>query len=291
MTVTPPGRVLVVTPVYGQHDYTHALVRDLQRESAYTDVVVVDNRGDYPAIGDEAVLRPGSNLGWAGGTNHGTVEARRPDHVGFAWLNNDTRLSAGFIAGLVRCWEETGAGLVGPRYDCYWQHQRPRRPGPVGDYRPTPLHLRAPFLDGTAMFVPAATVDALGVLDADTFAPLGWGAELDYGLRVRAAGLDVAVTALAYLHHERAVTARVVLPGGWEEYTDTAYPVARAGLEAKWGSDWEAQAGVDVASAQSRPIPRGARFRPGLRLRGRRRRPAAGAGGELLRWGAKAPRK
>ncbi|MBV8952354.1 MAG: glycosyltransferase family 2 protein, partial [Actinobacteria bacterium] len=96
-------RVLVVIPVYGHHDLTHALVGDLNREEHLADVVVVDNGGDYPAFDGETVLRPGSNLGWAGGTNYGTVEERRPEHVGFVWLNNDTRLSRDFIAGLIRC--------------------------------------------------------------------------------------------------------------------------------------------------------------------------------------------
>ncbi len=87
------GRVLVVIPVFGEQETTHALLDDLRREADHADVVV-DNRGDYEAAGDETVLRPGSNLGWAGGTNHGTATARRDEHVAFVWLNNDTRLSS-----------------------------------------------------------------------------------------------------------------------------------------------------------------------------------------------------
>jgi GT2 family glycosyltransferase len=246
-------RVLVVVPVHGHHNMTHALVTDLRRESELADIVVVDNQGDYPAVGDEQVLRPGSNLGWAGGTNLGTVEARQPAHVGFVWLNNDTRLCTRFIAGLVACWRATRAGLLAPSYDCYWQHQRPRRTPPVERYRPRRLNFKAPFVDGTCMFVPASTTESIGLLDADTFAPIGWGADIDYGLRARAAGFRVVVTRLAYLHHDKTVTGKTVFGGGLQEYAERGYPVLTEGLRRKWGDDWQARAGIDPATGQTRP--------------------------------------
>src|SRR5438876_6137302 len=206
--VADAEKLLVVVPTHGHHEMTHELVGDLTRESGLADIVIVDNAGDYPPVNGEDVLRPLSNLGWAGGTNLGTLERRRPEHVGFVWLNNDTRLSTGFLAGLFQCWRATGAGLVAPLYDCYWVHQRPRRTPPVDEYRPKSVHFRSQFVDGTCMFVPASTIDAIGLLDAETFAPIGWGADIDYGFRVRAAGLDVRVTGLSYLHHEKSVTGK-----------------------------------------------------------------------------------
>ena len=263
----PTGRVLVVIPVYGEQETTHALLGDLRRESAHADVVVVDNRGDYEAAGAEAVLRPGSNLGWAGGTNHGTLTARRDDHVAFVWLNNDTRLSHHFVGGLLRCWEDTGADVLGPVYDCHWRHQRLVPTVPVGSFRPRASTYRAPFIDGTCMFVPAATIDALGLLDADAFAPLGWGAEIDYCLRARAAGLTVAVTRRAYLHHERAVTAQAVF-GDFDTYHAVAYPPTLRALSARWG-DWGRLAEVALPVAQTQPLRRSDRLPT---RRGRRRR-------------------
>ena len=120
------------------------------------DVTIVDNGHDYPRDGDETVLRPEENLGWAAGTNFGTTECLSPDHAAVVWMNNDTRLAAGFFAGLLRAWEETGAGLIGPLYDCYWNHQRPSRAVAVGAYRPRARHYAAPFVDGTCMFVPSS---------------------------------------------------------------------------------------------------------------------------------------
>ena len=51
---------------------------------------------------------------------------------------------------------------------------------------------------------------AVGPLDADRFGRHGWGADADYALRVRLAGLGVYVTELAYLNHRRGTTARTL---------------------------------------------------------------------------------
>jgi hypothetical protein len=129
------------------------------------------------------------------------------------------------------------------------------------------VHHRVPFLDGTAVFVAASTVDAIGLLDVDTFAPIGWGAEIDYSLRARDAGMELAVTSLAYLHHEKSVTGRTVFEGGLAEYAELGFPVAMRGLEHKWGPGWREQAGIDPETAQTTRPPRSARFpEPGRSL-------------------------
>jgi GT2 family glycosyltransferase len=102
------------------------------------------------------------------------------------------------------------------------------------------------------MLVPLATIDRIGLLDADTFAPVGWGAEIDYGLRARAAGLALTVTRLSYLHHEKSVTGKAIFEGGLQEYGERGYPVAMAGLERKWGEDWRKAAGIDADTQQTR---------------------------------------
>jgi GT2 family glycosyltransferase len=56
--------LLITVPVYGQHEYSHAVVGDLEREGA--EYSIVDNRGDDPRIGNERVITPRENLGWAG---------------------------------------------------------------------------------------------------------------------------------------------------------------------------------------------------------------------------------
>jgi GT2 family glycosyltransferase len=250
---TPAGRILVVIPVYGEHALTHALLDDLRGEAETLDVTIVDNRGDYLQHADEAVLRPDDNLGWAGGTNHGTIETLTSDHMAVVWLNNDTRLASGFICGLVRSWQETGAGLIGPTYDCYWNHQRPRRPVDAGMYRAKARHFTAPFVDGVCMFVPSKTLDAVGMLDSETFAPVGYGADIDYGLRVRSAGDSVVITRLSYLHHAKSVTATTMYGDGLAEYGTHGDSVMVAGMAAKWGDDWCRLAEIDPTTKQTPP--------------------------------------
>jgi GT2 family glycosyltransferase len=257
----PAGRILVVIPVHGEHALTHALLDDLHAEPEPLDITVVDNRGDYRQHAEETVLRPKENLGWAGGTNHGTVETMSSDHMAVVWLNNDTRLAGGFIGGLVRCWRDTGAGLVGPCYDCYWKHQRARRPVDVRMYRPRARHFTAPFLDGVCMFVPMKTLDAVGMLDSETFAPVGYGADIDYCLRVRSAGDSVVVTRLSYLHHEKSVTATTMYGDGLANYGTHGDSVMAAGMATKWGDDWWRLAEIDPTTKQTPP--------PSWRRRGR----------------------
>jgi GT2 family glycosyltransferase len=238
---------------------THQLLGDLAREAALSEVIVVDNGGDYPAYADELVLRPGTNLGWAGGTNLGTTQ-RRSHHRAVVWLNNDTRLSQGFLTGLLRAHDDTGAGIVAPTYDCFWRHQQPRRAVPVDRFRPRRRHYRAAFVDGTCMSVAAGTIDAIGVLDEETFAPIGWGADLDYCFRAAEAGIVSAITRLAYLHHEKSVTGKTVYDG-IEGYATEGHPVLVAGLESKWGSGWRSRGGIDPATAQTSPTKRAQRIR------------------------------
>ncbi len=252
-SITPVGRILVVIPVYGEHALTHALLDDLRGEAEPLDVTVVDNRGDYSQHAGETVLRPERNLGWAGGTNYGTSETMSSHHTAVVWLNNDTRLSSGFIGGLIRSWQETGAGLVGPFYDCYWNHQRPPHPVDVAAYRAQDRHFTAQFVDGVCMFVPSETLDAVGMLDAETFAPVGYGADFDYGLRVLSAGESVVVTGLSYLHHEKSVTAKAMFGEGLAEYGTHGDSVMVAGMAAKWGEDWWRLAGIDPATKQTSP--------------------------------------
>ena len=82
--------------------------------------------------------------------------------------------------------ERPGPGLVGPSYDCYWNHQRPPHPVEVrGLTGPKPATSRRRSSTARACSFPRSTLDAVGMLDSETFAPVGYGADLDYGLRVR----------------------------------------------------------------------------------------------------------
>jgi GT2 family glycosyltransferase len=77
--------VLIAVLVYGQHEYTRALVADLQREGAQ--YLSIANRGDYPRIGDERVIGPDDNFSWAGGSDLGFRIAFSEGHSHAMTLN------------------------------------------------------------------------------------------------------------------------------------------------------------------------------------------------------------
>jgi hypothetical protein len=102
------------------------------------------------------------------------------------------------------------------------------------DYEPRSRHRDVAFVDGTCMAFPASTYELVGGLDAAGFGQFGWGAELDYSLRVRRAGLAVCVTELSFLTHIRQATGRLVC----DEYQGVAGAEMDASMRRKWGEEW-----------------------------------------------------
>jgi hypothetical protein len=229
------AELLLVVPTFGRSDELESLLGDVDRERELVDILVVDNAGAHVPLAGEDVVRAGVNGGWLESCNLGLGHARARGSRAAVLLNDDTRLSAGFFAGLVRAWEETRAGLVAPAYDDFWPHQRVAFSGPAAEYVPSAAHRRVPFVDGTCMFVPMTVYRAVGPLDRGHFGRHGWGADVDYALRVRLAGLGVYMTELAYLNHRRGTTARSLDPA-WEP---KAHAEMGEGMRAKWGDDWE----------------------------------------------------
>jgi UDP:flavonoid glycosyltransferase YjiC (YdhE family)/SAM-dependent methyltransferase len=229
----PPRRTAVIIPAYRPQPTIRPLLLDIATEP-WVDVVVVDNSGQYEPFGTERVLRPGANLGWAGGCNLGLATLEDQAYDAYVLLNGDTRLSRGFFDGLWRAWEGTGAALLGPVYDGVWPHQASEHSrGPAG-YRPCARHRHVPFVEGTCMFLPRATVAGVGRLDATTFPGHGWGVDFDYALRVRDRGGEVCVTELAFLHHDVDGLARA-RDDGWAL---SAWDEMVAGMRRKWGQAW-----------------------------------------------------
>jgi hypothetical protein len=224
----------VIIPVYGQRHLTEAVLADLRRQDCRHTVYVVDNRGDHEPIGAEFVLRPGWNLRWAGGCNIGLLAAQDQGHCAYILLNNDVRLSPGFLSGLLGAWRRTGAALVGPVYDRNWPQQRIVYTGPAADYRPRPSERPVPFVDGTCLLIPHTTLRAAGLIDEQTWPRHGWGCDKDYALRVRFAAGRVQVTERAYLNHLGRRTA-ATQPGYDEADAEAENDT---GMAAKWGPEW-----------------------------------------------------
>lgn len=248
--MTPCKQLAVIVPAYGLRELTASVVSNALTESPLLDVVVVDNAGDYRTVASERVERPGSNLGWLGGCNHGLRSVMAQAYRGFVLLNNDTTLSPSFFAGMLAA-AETGIGVVGPCYDDFWPWQHCGYSGPAGSFEGRSRVRRVPFVDGTCMLITRAAIDAIGILDDEHFGSTGWGADIDYALRARIAGLHVRVTEAAYLNHHPGSTAR--LRQSPQEYWEAGQADMRAGLELKWGQNWARLSGVDGSWAPSAP--------------------------------------
>lgn len=197
--------VLITVPVFGRDEYTHALVEDLEREGA--EYLIVDNRGDYPKISNERVITPGENLGWAGGSDLGFRIAFSEGYSHAMTLNNDTRISKGFVAALLDPRLPVDAGIVGPMIDhgfpCAVAHQKPE----AANYVPRPQYRAVPAVEGTALMVSRECWQAIGGMALRTFGRYGWGIDLDLALRAQKAGYGLYTTEMAYINHFGRKTA------------------------------------------------------------------------------------
>lgn len=236
--------VAVIIPIHNR-EHIFRLLRELEVEADLLHVYVVHNSNTGAVFAPPedltvlqvTVLEPGENLGWLRGCNLGLTEAQRdPANTGFLLLNDDVRLSPGFVRGLIEASSANpSAGLMGPVYDDVWAAQRVARPLPAGLYESSPVERRVWGVDGTAMFLPRATLETVGLLDEQHFSETGWGADVDYALRVRSSGAEVLVTERAYLNHLRGQTAVNVFGEG---YVGKGLQELEFGLTSKYGSRW-----------------------------------------------------
>ena len=241
--------VLIAIPAYGAAHLTDAVLSDLLRDPAElvpnSRIVVVDNQGDYqpPATDPRlSVHRSGENLRWIGSVNWALDSAAAHGESTCIVINNDTRLSPDFVYWLASSFTEcTDVAVAAACYHDFWLHQRPNvMPAGADDYEITRAYRDVPFCDGTAIAFSTAVMQTLGKLDRTAFPQQGYGADIDYALRARAAGLRCVVTDAAYVHHLRRGTMQHIP----EETAEFHRHEILTGLDAKWGPDWRALAGL-----------------------------------------------
>jgi GT2 family glycosyltransferase len=226
--------LLITVPVYRQHQYTHALVHDLERERA--DYLIVDNGGDYPAIGNERVIRTGRNLGWAGGSDLGFRIAFSEGYSYAMTLNNDTRISPGFVDAVLDRRLPDNAGIIGPTIDHGFPSAESEEKPHAADYCPREVYREVPAVEGTALALSRECWQAIGGLDLHTFRRYGWGIDLDLALRAQDARFSVVVTEMAYINHFGHKTA--VANFGRRRYEQKANFEKVRGLRQLHGRGW-----------------------------------------------------
>jgi GT2 family glycosyltransferase len=200
-------KCLVTIPAFGSNALTHAVLPDVSAESDLVDVLVIDNGGHYEQLADEWVIRPGENIGWAGASNLGFRLAFTRGYEYAATLNNDTRLSPGFFAGLLDSRLPADLGIVGPTYDGWWSAQASDFNGAAGEYDPRDFYRPVLSIDGTALMISAKAWERVGGLDERTFGRFAWGSDIDLSVRVQRAGFGAYITERSFVHHLDKVSA------------------------------------------------------------------------------------
>jgi GT2 family glycosyltransferase len=193
-----------------------------------------------------SVHRPGANLRWLGSVNWALTSATEQGDSICIVINNDTRLSPDFVYWLASTFTDcTDVAVAAACYDDFWLHQRAHViPDDAATYDITHSYRAVPFCDGTAIAFSTAAATQLGNLDHMAFPHQGYGADIDYALRARAHGLRCVVSDAAYVHHLRRGTMQLVP----EETSEFHRHEILTGLDAKWGPDWRAQAGLSPDS-------------------------------------------
>jgi GT2 family glycosyltransferase len=173
-------------------------------------LLVVDNQGGWEdERGDVIVMRPGVNLGFAGGAAQG---ARRALAGGAAWIwfvNNDAAVAEGCLAALVEAAAGLPeAGMLSPLIAYgdggLWYAGGVVDPASLEvSHRTSPTGAGGAFetgyITGCAMFVRAAAMEATGLPDARLFM---YFEDVDLSLRMRKHGWRLLVVPAARVIHD-----------------------------------------------------------------------------------------
>jgi GT2 family glycosyltransferase len=173
------------------------------------EVIVVDNGGDAKVPEGVTLFSPGENLGYGGGNNLG---ARHATGDALVFLNPDTVVTPGALAGLVAPLEDRSVGIVTARLRLL---DRPETlnsagnqvhvtgiawAGAYGEPTDSVSELQdVPFPSGAAMAIRRELFEELGGFTERLFL---YQEDLVLGWRVRLRGLRVVVSPAADVLHE-----------------------------------------------------------------------------------------
>jgi GT2 family glycosyltransferase len=173
------------------------------------EVIVVDNGGDAEAPEGVTLLSPGENLGYGGGNNLG---ARHATGDALVFLNPDTVVTPGALAGLFEPLEDPSVGIVTARLrllaspdtlNCAGNEVHISGiawAGSYGEPADSVAKLQdVPFPSGAAMAIRRDLFEELGGFTDELFM---YQEDLILGWRVRLRGLRVVVSPAADVLHE-----------------------------------------------------------------------------------------
>ncbi|MGH8173298.1 MAG: glycosyltransferase [Rhodanobacteraceae bacterium] len=245
-TSTNP-RVSIVIPVYNKIAYTSACLRSLVEHAGDVpfEVIVVDDGssdGTQKRLADVSglrVIRNAENLGFVGSCNAGAAAANGELVL---FLNNDTRVTAGWLEALVRCLDEApDAGLVGAKLiypdgrlqeaggivfsdGSGWNYGRFEDP----DDPRYAFRREADYCSGAAILLSRELFRRIGGFDA-RYAP-AYYEDTDVAFSVRAAGLKVYYEPAATVVHFEGITSGTDTTTGIKRFQ----PINREKFLDKW---------------------------------------------------------
>ncbi|HEX2428245.1 MAG TPA: glycosyltransferase family 2 protein [Gaiellaceae bacterium] len=222
-----PGNVSAVIVNYEAGKLLLECISALAGQSTLLETIVVDNGStdgstEAAAAGfpDVHVVKPGRNLGFAGGGNAGARVARGELLL---FLNPDVRLTPGSVSALAAEFTDPSVGVVGPPLDVAVADavEYGATLDPIGS--PVGLADRGPalYVPGCALMTRARLFHALGGFDERFFM---FVEDVDYCWRVLLSGSDVRVARITPAQHEGGAAA----PGGYltaEGVTSTRFRV------------------------------------------------------------------
>lgn len=213
--------VSVVIPCHNERDSVVRCLGSIRTSDLEVRTFLVDDGStDGTAIAvaerfpDVRVVSGDGNLWWSGAINAGLGEAMRTPSDYYLLLNNDCTLSADALDRLVHAAEASPKSIVSAViYDdndgavvSYGGRIGSRGLDYILDRPPTDAAgvFTVDWLPGHCVLVPAAVLEAVGLIDEKAF-PHYW-ADADFTLRARRAGFRLAVQPDVHVHNDRAQT-------------------------------------------------------------------------------------
>ena len=224
-----PDAVAVIVPVYNAFDDLQECVERLQNNSLIdTSIIFVDDKSTderiVPFLNKLAESDPRvtticnfENCGFSNTVNRGIQAAGSSDVV---ILNSDARVTPGWLESIFQAARSRlKVATVTPLSDNAGAFSAPdigrKNAMPAGtDEREIAVAIRrrsdrvypeVPTGNGFCMFISRASIDAVGLFDAEAF-PRGYGEENDFCMRARRAGWIHLMDDSTYVFHERSAS-------------------------------------------------------------------------------------
>ncbi len=175
-------------------------------------IVVVNNgdqRFDVPPTSGVIVLQQENNLGWTDGVNVGVRWVLENDPAPFImWLNDDVQIlphDYGWLTKMLNCFQlDPKIAVVGPTSNNVMGFQ-------TTNHVKLPPAVETTYLSGMCMLVRRSVVEEMGPLEQ---CPAG-GDDLDYSMRLTAAGYKLCICRRAFMLHFCSVTGKRIFGQYW----------------------------------------------------------------------------